>query len=60
MQIEYYIKNVYGCENMYILNDNIANSVTELTNKKTISCRDIINLEKLGCTFKEVLPPRNK
>ena len=58
MKIEYYRKNVYGNENLYIKDQKTAVAVGELTGKVTIDARDIKCLEFLGHTFTEVLPPR--
>ena len=57
MKIEYYIKNVYGNELMYIADKEIAESVAALTNSKTLLPRHMDALEKLGCKFEFVHAP---
>lgn len=58
MTIEYYTKSVYGNDNMYVANEEIATYVSWLTNKKTISTSDMEALTKLGHNFTEVLAPK--
>lgn len=58
MIIEYYIKNVYGNELIYVKDEQLKRVIANLTGKKTISQKDIANFKVLGITFKEVLPPR--
>lgn len=58
MEIEYYTKDVYGSELIYIKNDELANVVRALTGKKTVSAWDIKMFGKLGITFVEVLRPK--
>ena len=53
MIIEYYTKNVYGKELIYIEPPHRL-TILELTGKKTVSEKDIDNLEKLGLKFKRV------
>jgi len=55
MEIEFYKKNVYGKENLYIKNKEQATIISGLTGKKTISEDDIENLEKLGLELNHVL-----
>lgn len=54
MEINYFIKNVYGGELMYISDKTIANAVGRLTNKHTIDESDIAALEALGHTVTHV------
>ena len=54
MHIEYRTKNVYGNDNRYIVNPDIAQAVRTLTGKKTINTGDIFALSTLGHTFEEV------
>jgi hypothetical protein len=54
--IEYYIKNVYGNENIYIIGEN-AKHIQTLTNKKTIDKGDMLALEKLGLIFTRTFEP---
>lgn len=58
MNIEYYIKNVYGNECRYILDEKIANIISGLTGQKTLLIRHMDLLEDLGFTFTQVLPPK--
>ena len=55
MIIEFYIKNVYGKENIYNKDENIAKNIQTLTTKKTIDKNDMQALENLGFTFKQVI-----
>lgn len=56
--IEYYRKNVYGNELLYVKDQKTAVAIQELTGKVTIDARDMKCLEYLGHSFVEVLPPR--
>ena len=58
MIIEYYIKNVYGNELIYVKDEQLKKIISNLLGKKTINKKDIANFKSLGITFKEVLPPR--
>jgi len=57
MRIEYYIKNVYGNDHMYIVDPEQAHAVGTLTKKKTIDHNDIKALERLGHTLERVHAP---
>lgn len=59
MVIEYYSKNVYGVEKLYIADGKIAEIVRALTGRKTIDARDIQALKSLGLEFKEVIRPQS-
>lgn len=48
MKIEYYKKNVYGVENIYIHPSNASAAVRLLTGKKTVSDEDLKALTALG------------
>lgn len=48
MKIEYYKKNVYGVENIYIHPSNISVAVRALTHKKTVNDEDLKALAALG------------
>jgi hypothetical protein len=48
MNIQYYVKDVYGIPTRYIANDEAAKLVRQLTGKKTVSSNDLEALEKLG------------
>ena len=56
--IKYYSKHNYGQQYFYIVDSEQAQSVSMLTNKKTIDYRDIHHFENLGLKFEEVLPPK--
>ena len=58
MKIEYYIKNVYGKELIYVKDEELKTIISNLIGKQTINDFDIKNFEKLGIEFVEVLPPR--
>lgn len=57
MKIEYYTRNVYGRETMYIIDKNIAKHVAVLTGLKTLTKDHKQALEKLGHTFMQVIEP---
>jgi hypothetical protein len=50
MNIEYYKKNVYGVEYMYIKDDKKMKIVKGLTGRKTLTYNDLHYLSLLGCT----------
>lgn len=57
--IEYYTKNVYGIEKIYVKDDEIAGCITALTTKKTVDEYDMKNLTTLfGIVWSEVLAPK--
>lgn len=56
MTIEYYKKNVYGNELMYIKDTKIAQIFLRLTGKKTIDKMAMDALKELGHKFIQVLP----
>ena len=53
-KIEYYVKNNYGNKQCYIVGD-IAKTISNLTGKITVSLKDMVNLEKLGFEFVQVI-----
>jgi len=55
MEIKYYIKGVYGREMMYIKDKVIAEYVSLLTGRKTITETDIEALTHLGFKLIRVL-----
>lgn len=55
MTIEYYKKNVYGKEVLYIKDSEQARLVTKITGKKTIDDIDLVTFYKLGVTFVQVM-----
>lgn len=58
MNIEFYRKDVYGNELMYVKDDEIGSDIAILTGRITITEQDIRILGRLGCTFTEVLAPK--
>ncbi len=56
--IQIYIKNVYGKENIYMIESDASQSIRILTGKKTLDFHDITNLKKLGIQFEQVIPNR--
>lgn len=56
MTIEYYQKNVYGKELLYVKDKKLSDVVFRLTGKKTIDNQIIEALKALGCKFIQVLP----
>ena len=57
MNIEFYRKNVYGNELMYIVDIKIQQAVKTLTGQKSLTPNVRGALEELGFTFTEVLAP---
>ena len=60
MNIEFYTKNVYGNDLMYVADPAIAEHLTNLTGRVTIANSDMFALTKLGFTFTEVIAPKSK
>lgn len=59
MELNYYRKNVYGNENLYIADKTQANMVQTLTGKKTVTYTDLNILEQLtGGIIREVIAPK--
>lgn len=58
MDIEYYVKSVYGKDTYYIKDKKIAKLIGQLTGKKTVSVHDIDALLQLGHSTMEVVRPR--
>lgn len=56
--IQYYTKNVYGLERIYISDPEIAKNIRVLTGQKTIDTQHIQALIELGFEFEQVLPPK--
>lgn len=56
--INYYRKNVYGSEFMYIEKQKEAETIQRLTKQKTLSTQDKLQLESLGVRFQEVIAPK--
>lgn len=57
MTLEFYRKQVYGNELRYLVDCEEATAFRELTNKLTISSKDMHHGEALGITFLEVMAP---
>jgi hypothetical protein len=55
MEIQYFIKSVYGNELMYIKRDDIREFVRNLTGRKTISQKNLEALTNLGFKMVKVL-----
>ncbi len=53
--IEYYRKENYGNSHLYIKDDAIANYITLLTGKKTLTSDHLFSLRGLGFELREVL-----
>lgn len=56
--IEYCIRNVYGKELAYPVNRQ-AKLLTELTNTKTLTIRDLVTAQEMGFLVKLVPDPRS-
>lgn len=56
MEIEYYTKNVYGRDHMYVKDRKVAEAIESLTHKKTIDRHDMDAFKSIGHKFKQVLP----
>ena len=57
MQIEYYIKQVYGNTHLYVLNPDFQKAMQLLTGQITLTKQAKNGFEMLGFTFVQVLPP---
>ncbi len=57
MIIQYYKKSVYGVVRIYIKDKDVALTISNLTNKKTLDQSDLNRFMKLGVEFKQELPP---
>ena len=58
MKIEYYVKNVYGNDLMYVADPKLAENLTTLTGKKTLDWSAMQALVALGFLFEQVLSPK--
>jgi hypothetical protein len=58
MIIEYYKKNIYGSDKMYIKTPEYAEIFRHITAQQTLTENVKENFEKLGFKFDEVLPPK--
>ena len=59
-KIDYYVKGVFGNETCYIADKHIAEVITNMTGRKTLSSRDFESLKELGFELVEVLALRKK
>lgn len=60
MTIEYYTKNVYGNELIYLVESPETNVVLRLIGQKTISSYQMSLFESLGVNFTRVFEPQNE
>jgi hypothetical protein len=56
MNIEIEIKNHYGNQLHYVKDKKLAEILSRLTSRKTLTLDDIDNLKKLGFTFSVFQP----
>lgn len=59
-QLEYYTKHVYGNPLLYLVPTEQGKAIGRLIGKKTIDAMDVHNLQILGYTLIEVLPPKQE
>ena len=57
MKVQYYRKNVYGKELIYLIESEETNSMLRLIGQSTISRGQIELFKKLGIQFEEVIAP---
>lgn len=57
MQINYYVKHVYGVPRMYIEDESMAKTIAGLVKMRTLDPEDKERLEVLGVEFHQVLAP---
>lgn len=58
--IKYYIKENYGTKHRYIVEPRVAEAISTLTGRKTLSDSDIQALEVLGFEFEQVIKPETE
>ncbi len=59
MNINYYRKNVYGVENLYLEDAEIAQGIRRLTGKKTVTHDDMSIMRNIfEVAFTEVIAPK--
>ncbi len=58
MNINYYIKQVYGKDTLYIEDEKTATIVKKLTGLKTLTMDTKCAMEELGFTFSQILKPQ--
>lgn len=54
--IEFFVKNVYGKELMYVKDEKLAQSLFQLTGHRTLTDDAKKAMESIGFTFEQVLP----
>jgi hypothetical protein len=57
MTIEYFVRSVYGVDQMYPASPLMAINHMGLTGRKTLTESDVDTYKKMGFKFKQVLPP---
>jgi hypothetical protein len=55
MEIQYFIKSVYGNELMYVKRQDLRECIQSLTGRKTLTQSDIVALTSLGFKMVKVL-----
>lgn len=60
MNIEYYVKNVYGREVMYLADPTKAEALTKLTRLRTMSKEHMEALQGFGFVFQQIDEPKKK
>jgi len=60
MKIRYYKRRVYGQENRYAADEDVAAILRDLTGARTIWDDHMDALRKLGHEFEQVLDPNSK
>lgn len=58
MKLQFYRKQVFGRELMYLVDCKEARAIRGLTEKSTIDNYQMVKLGELGFEFEEVLAPR--
>lgn len=58
MNIEYYIKNVYGIDRIYIKDQKVAEIIARITGRKTLEQIHLNYFKELGINFVEIIPPK--
>lgn len=53
--IEFRLKQIYGKDTMYIVDDGVAACFRKVTGQKTLTKSDKESFERLGFTFKQVI-----
>ena len=59
MQINYYRKQVYGNDYVYVADDEQAKSIAKITGSKTLKPIHVEGLSELGFEFDEVVAPQS-